>query len=330
MRRCSAADLDRGLRTMSTHDAELDHLRAEVNCATLLEKLSNGWTLDRRESTRRALKYRRGGEILIVNHDGRGWWDPQSEAKGDVFNLVQHLDWNLNFGQVRKLLRGFVGVAPSHPPFIRARREGAQKLPPDERWATRRRLRCGSPTWHYLAGTRCLPAAVLAAAAAVDAVREGPYGSAWFAHRDHDGILTGIEMRGPSYRGFSPGGRKTLFRLPGSLGTITRLAVCEAPIDALSLAAIERTRADTLYVATAGGMGPDTIESLKQFLRALAVHPCRRITVATDADKAGERYAERLSTLALEARVLSTRIYPMEGYKDWNQLLQARARRDGR
>jgi len=26
---------------------------------------------------------------VIVNHDGRGWWDPASEAKGDIFSLVQ-------------------------------------------------------------------------------------------------------------------------------------------------------------------------------------------------------------------------------------------------
>ena len=81
---------------MTGHDEELDHLRAGVNCATLPEKLSSGWTLDRRESTRRTLKYRRAGEILIVNHDGRGWWDPLSEAKGDVFNLVQHFDRSSN------------------------------------------------------------------------------------------------------------------------------------------------------------------------------------------------------------------------------------------
>jgi hypothetical protein len=44
---------------------------------------------DRKESTKFSLKYRRGkGEILIVSHAGRGWWDPMSDAKGDVFKLV--------------------------------------------------------------------------------------------------------------------------------------------------------------------------------------------------------------------------------------------------
>ena len=98
---------------MSGHDEELERLRAAVNCATVLERLVPGWTLDKAESTRNALKYRRGpGEIVIVNHQGRGWWDPQSDARGDVFNLAQHLDPSLNFGHVRRALRGLAGVAP--------------------------------------------------------------------------------------------------------------------------------------------------------------------------------------------------------------------------
>jgi len=71
---------------MQAEDAELEQFRRGVNCAALLEGWSPSWRLDRRESTRRALKYRREeGEVLIVNHDGRGWWDPQSTAKGDIF-----------------------------------------------------------------------------------------------------------------------------------------------------------------------------------------------------------------------------------------------------
>ena len=87
---------------MSGQDAEIQHLKASVSCAVLLERLPPVWRLDRAESTRRCLKYRRGaGEIVIVNHDGRGWWDPLSEAKGDVFSLAQHLEPSLNFAQAR-------------------------------------------------------------------------------------------------------------------------------------------------------------------------------------------------------------------------------------
>ena len=85
-------------------DAELQLFRGSVNCAAVLEGMVGGWKLDVRENTRRALKYRCGkGEVLIVSHDGRGWWDPLSQANGDIFDLVQYLDRSLNCGQVRSL-----------------------------------------------------------------------------------------------------------------------------------------------------------------------------------------------------------------------------------
>ena len=74
---------------MSGQDAELELLKSGVSCATVLEQLPPPWRLDRRESTRGALKYRRGdGEVLIVSHQGKGWWDPMSDARGSVIDLV--------------------------------------------------------------------------------------------------------------------------------------------------------------------------------------------------------------------------------------------------
>ena len=171
---------------MTSHDPEIEQLRATVNCAALLERLPPPWRFDRRQSTPHCLKYRREkGEILIVSHQGRGWWDPRSDAKGDVFDLVQHLSPGLNFGQARKVLREFAGIGPRFPEAIRARHE---KVSPDipiaEKWAKRRRLKRGSPVWKYLSEVRHLPASVLQAGRAADILREGPYGSAWFAHRD--------------------------------------------------------------------------------------------------------------------------------------------------
>jgi len=305
---------------MSGHDTELDQLRAGVSCAALLERLQPGWLLDKGESTPKCLKYRRGaGEVLIINHGGRGWWDPMSDAKGDVFSLTQHLDPALNFGQVRKLLRGMVGIRPAHPEMERGSAKPERPaVPVAQLWVRRRRLGRGSATWGYLTGERALPAAVLAAADLFDAVREGPCGSAWFAHRGHAGELTGIDMRGPDWRGFSKASDKSLFRLPGGTGAPTRLAVCEAPIDALSLAALEGLRADTLYLATTGGMGPQTLACLDALLRDLAGQPEGVLVAATDADQAGERYAQRLAERAQAAGVRWERLVPPSGQNDWN------------
>ena len=311
---------------MSGHDTELDQLRAGVSCAVLLERLQPGWLLDKGGSTPRCLKYRRGaGEVLIINHGGRGWWDPMSDAKGDVFSLTQHLDPGLNFGQVRKLLRGMVGVRPSHPPMERGPAKPEKPaVPVAQLWARRRRLSRGSATWSYLTGTRALPLAVLAVADLFDAVREGPHGSAWFAHRDHAGMLTGIDMRGPDWRGFSKQLDKSLFRLPGGTGRLARLVVCEAPIDALSLAALEGVRSDTLHVATTGGMGPLTLACLDALLQDLAGQPEAVLVAATDADAAGERLAARLAERAKAAGVRWERLAPPGGKNDWNDVLVSR------
>ncbi len=68
---------------MNGQDQEVQELRAGVSCATVLEK--QAWRIDKAESTRQCWKYRRGaGEVLIVNHAGRGWWDPRGDSKGDV------------------------------------------------------------------------------------------------------------------------------------------------------------------------------------------------------------------------------------------------------
>ena len=121
---------------MSEQDAEIEWLKAGVSCAALLERLPPVWQLDRAESTRHSLKYRRGtGEILIVNHDGHGWWDPLSDRKGDIFTLVQYLDPGLSFGEARRMLRDFVGIAPTFPEAVRTRRTRASSLSVVQRWA---------------------------------------------------------------------------------------------------------------------------------------------------------------------------------------------------
>ena len=300
-------------------DAELDLLRQAVNCATVLERMATGWKLDVRESTRSALKYRRSaGEIIIVNHDGRGWWDATGSAKGDVFNLVQHLDPSLNFGDVRRLLRGFVGIAPTYPAVTRARAPAKADKAPAQRWAERERLTEGDAAWRYLSGARALQASVLADAARQDAVRLGAYDSAWFAHRA-DGDVTHVEIRSVTFRGSLRGGRKTLFRFGAVVDSFVRLAVLEAPIDALSLSAIERVRDDTVYVATGGGMGPGTLDALQDALVRLHVAGGVLIS-ATDANAAGDRYAARHAELAGEAGVTFERLRPPEGC-DWNDVV---------
>jgi hypothetical protein len=311
---------------MSKQDAEIKWLKAGVSCAALLERLPPPWRLDRGQSTRQSLKYRRDeAEILIVNHDGRGWWDPLSDHKGDIFTLVQHLAPGLSFGAACRMLRDFVGIAPAFPEAFRIRPTRASRVSIVQRWDRRPPLARGSPAWLYLTSRRGVPERILGAARAADAIREGPHGSAWFAHRDGVALLTGIEMRGPAWRTFSAGGGKTLFRLAGGPDPVPRVVVCESAIDAISLSAIENLRGDTLYAATAGGMGPATIATLQQVLQDLIADPVGVLIAATDADTAGRQYAARLADMATKAGVRFEAILPPVGLNDWNDALRAMA-----
>lgn len=315
---------------MTRPDFEIEHIRETVDCASFLERLPRPWHLDRRESTKNCLKYRRGkGEILIVVHDGRGWWDPNSDAKGDIFSLVQRLQPGLNFGDVRKVLRRFTGCPDPEPAPRRKVQETRSQpaVPISRRWAERPRLTKTFPTWTYLARERALPDRVLELAGREDVVREGPHASAWFAHKDAGGVVTHIEIRGPDFKGSLRGGTKTLFRFPGGRPPHARLLIAEAPIDVLSRAALEGIRADTLYAATGGGMGPGTIAAIEAILETLAeAHEKLGVEVlctsATDANSAGDRYAARHETLAIRAGVPFERSRPPIEGGDWNDVLK--------
>jgi hypothetical protein len=103
------------------------------------------------------------------------------------------------------------------------------------------------------------------------------------------------------------GGVKSLFRLPLKGEPLPRLVVAEAAIDALSLAAIENLRGDTLYAATGGGMGPGTIAALETLLVDIA------------------RLADRHQSLAMKFGIPFARLRPPIEGGDWNEALRGQS-----
>ena len=292
----------------------IEDLRERVSCIAVLARAS--FALDRRESTRRALKFRRADDIVIVVHEGRGWWDPLSEAKGDVFRLVRHLE-RLRFPEAVERVRELAGLPEPDIVLARPRRRGTQDIDIEARWAARRLLSPTTSGWRYLATDRAIPPAILAAAATQGLLRQGPPGSVWMRHTDLAGTIVGWEERGATWRGFATGGQKILFRF--GTADASRICVTEAAIDALSLAAIEATRSagrpDTLYISTGGGWSPAADLALRRVCSG------RDLLAATDRDEQGEAYAERLGKLAEEIGARFNRLRPL--YEDWNDMLRA-------
>jgi hypothetical protein len=292
---------------------KLEDLRDRVSCAAVLKQA--GFAVDVKESTRRAVKYRRGAEIIIVIHQGRGWFDPLSDAKGDVFSLVEHLD-GVSFVESLNQVAALVGFVVDEPVWTRSAREHTPADAIAGRWAKRRKPWRGSMTWRYLHVERRLPETIIRAAISDDVLREGPQGSMWAAHVNDHGAITGWEERGPDWRGFSTGGSKVLFRLGAIEGS--RLCVTEAAIDAMSLAAFEGLREGSLYLSTGGGWSPTT----DAVMRRLAARPGAHLVAATDANDQGETFAGRLRDIADEAGCDWLRLTPPAD--DWNDALRAR------
>ncbi len=290
---------------------EIENLRDKVTCEVVLE--AAGWKVNLKESTRRAVKFRRGdGEIIIVIHEGRGWFDPLSPKKGDIFDLAEHLGAD-GFVAACEQLAELVGFVPSKPAWTRPSRP-APAVSILERWQRRFKPRPGSATWRYLTAERALPADVVERAVALDCLREGPHGSMWAAHRSANDALTGWEERGAAWRGFATNGAKELFRFGPPSGE--RICVTEAAIDAMSLAAIEVLRPDTLYVSTGGGWSPVTDEAL----RRIAARGNIRLVAATDNNRQGDIYAERVHAIAAETGAGYVRSRPRGD--DWNDDLK--------
>jgi hypothetical protein len=97
-----------------------------------------------------------------------------------------------------------------------------------------------------------------------------------------------------------------------------RLCITEAAIDAMSLAAIEAGRAGTAYVSTGGGWSPAT----EEFIRTLG-HRQVHLVAATDNNRQGEIYADRICAIAEETSTTYARSRPRAD--DWNEDLKALA-----
>ncbi|MUZ75533.1 DUF3991 domain-containing protein [Agrobacterium vitis] len=291
----------------------IEELRARVGCAAVLEH--EGFAIDRKESTRRAVKFRRDDDIIIVIHDDRGWFDARSDAKGDVFALASYLH-RIGFGEALAVVGDLVAFQPTAPAWEKPLHRTQTVASIADRWNHRKRPWRASATWSYLRQNRALPWQIISAAIEADVLREGPYGSMWAKHVDNAGAVIGWEERGSDWRGFSTGGAKALFQF-GKVDA-RRICVTEAAIDALSLTAIEHIRSDSLYVSTGGGWSPLTAQALEN----LASGEGAWLVAATDNNVQGEVFADRLRQMADRAGCDFSRLRPQ--CDDWNEELKER------
>ena len=170
---------------------ELEALRAKVSCEAVLERA--GYEIDLKESTRRAVKYRRSGSIVIVTHDGRGWFDPLSDEKGDVFGLAMFLE-GISFPSATQAVAAIVGYQLSRPEW-RSSRSSVPAKDICDRWRSRRSPSPGSRAWRYLCWARWIPTAIARQAICEGVLREGPFGSMWGQNKSSSKSYAKVERK---------------------------------------------------------------------------------------------------------------------------------------
>jgi conjugative relaxase-like TrwC/TraI family protein len=149
------------------------------------------------------------------------------------------------------------------------------------------------------------------------------------------GKATGASIRGSvgNFKGLATGTKREDGWFSFALGkgeAVNRVVLTEAPIDALSFAALDKERGvgRTVYLAT-DGAGAIPQKQLQQLLEKGG-----QVIIAFDADEAGEKMAQQVNRILKEVGARRrdkgevenvTRSCPEDGYKDWNeQLLQSR------
>jgi hypothetical protein len=171
----------------------------------------------------------------------------------------------------------------------------------------------------YLETERHIPATLLTCDRFAGRVRIDGYGNAIFPHYDRGGIC-GFEIRGPKFKGFSPGGTKGLWCSHVRPDDHV-LVLCESAINVLSYATLFPN--DFARYASIAGRASD---GQQQLIRAAIERmPANsEIVSAMDLDNAGRYHSALVRAIfssVSRADLVFRKHYPNEG-KDWNDVLR--------
>jgi len=293
---------------------ELERFKREINLAEFAA--SEGYDLDRRESSRSSLVMRHGdGDKIIVatDEDDHGvFFSVKANASGSIIDFLQHRQ-GLNLGQVRKRLRAWLPVPFSFPaaPKPRPSLPKPQPVGKDRAALIAQWHRFAPYAGGYLEGRGLAPETV---AAFADRLRLDERGNTAFRHDDRQG-LAGWELKNRGFTGFAAGGSKALFASRAGVPPEEpppRLVVAESAIDAMSYYQADPRPA--LVLSFAGSLSPEQRELLAH---VLTKHPAAEVITATDNDAQGEEFAAMVEASRPDAR----RAKPPKG-KDWNDAIR--------
>lgn len=311
---------ERSVRVMKTNrDDELQRFKTDIDLISYCAGC--GFEIDLSESSRTSTIMRRGpqktGEKIGVAIDTDGHWvysDLRNGKGGSIIDFVQHTQ-NLNLGQVRKELRSAAGIINEIPVAERPKK-------PERSTANRQtvfhayiKTRPLNGRHDYLQNERGIDADILRDLRFDKMIKVDDRGNAIFPHFDEKG-LSGYEIRGHGYKGFSKNGEKSIW-CSANVRTAKEVIFVEGAINALSHAQLNRNP-DAAYVSIGGQMS-DSQKEIVAYAMSRAHERGAALVLATDADDAGEKHAQALRSLAPEAATLY-RESP-QADSDWNEQL---------
>jgi hypothetical protein len=291
---------------LENRDDELELFKTRISLTQYAEAC--GYVLDKKESSRHChvVRHANGDKIVIArDRDGHDIYFSVRDQNdnGTIIDFVQRRK-NLNLGQVRKELRPWVGL--SDPVVERRSISRPEPVEHDRAKLIAAFHRLKDYSGNYLERERKLKPATIRAFAPV--IRQDAQGRVCFLHRGQNGEVTGWEIKGLGFTGFSAGGTKSLCMHMPVGDQVKRFVLVESMIDGMSYYQL-RGKAGDLYVSIAGSMSRAQADQLKALVKSAPVP----VVAAFDNDEQGHKYA----AMILEWRPDAMRELPKHG-KDWN------------
>ena len=302
----------------TTRDPELESFKVEIDLRSYAA--DQGYALDRKESWRGSsvMRHANGDKIIVKRDHDRHYvyFSVRDDSdNGSIIDFVQNR-WRSSLGQVRQILRPWIGKAAAAPSIFPELIPTAKDRMEIERLF---RVMEDAPQHAYLENARRVPSSVLSSARFLGRIKRDARGNAVFPHFDVEG-LCGYEIKNDGYTGFSKGGEKGLW-FSQTEANDNRLVLCESAIDALSHAALFPAN-NARYASIGGQMNPKQPVLIKATL--LKLPPESEVVAAMDADEDGRNYSEIVRQAVIETGRDDVRfaLHEPDGVKDWNDALR--------
>lgn len=262
------------------------------------------------------------GDKLIIAKQANGqfvYFNAVGDDNGTIIDLIQSRD-RVSLGEVRKLLRPWIGAAGSPPPTLPSL---PMELQPSEydaagvlrMWMDARPI---GETHTYLETERCIPRSILTHPKFRDRVRRDQRFNAVFPHFNQAG-LCGFELKNKRFTGFSSGGAKGLAcSRPEDIDR--KMVICETAIDMLSYAALYGV-AEHRFFSTAGQISPSQADCLRSAAGRMPSDSA--IVLAMDHDDGGQTLAAQIKDALAESGLPISEHVPPNTGDDWNDVLRS-------